>query len=177
MGRGPIPSRLGFTPGEMPLPGAIRYQPRFRGVVPVEGAGCPRVTQPFAARFPPRWGAARLACVRRAASVHPEPGSNSPFEEGGLPPSRTGSGPAPLRLSDPSGRNAQLTEAWFPGTSKRGFVRNILTGQYCPSLPSRASAGMPPRPPISGSQGSRRRRWAARQGDILPPPPPGNRVK
>ena len=30
----------------------------------------------------------RLACVRRAASVHPEPGSNSPFKYGGLTPPR-----------------------------------------------------------------------------------------
>src|SRR5262249_40182067 len=48
-------------------------------VIPHFGAGCRRVTQPFAARrqtevyFP-----ARLAYIRHAASVRPEPGSNSP---------------------------------------------------------------------------------------------------
>ena len=78
MGRGAIPSRLGFGPGDMRRPGVIRYYPRFPEAIPEEGAGSPRVTQPFATRFPPRWGAVRLACVRRAASVHPEPGSNSP---------------------------------------------------------------------------------------------------
>ena len=51
--------------------------------------GFPRVTQPSAARhhsqnLPTRerfseHAAARLACVRHAASVHPEPGSNSPL--------------------------------------------------------------------------------------------------
>ena len=44
------------------------------------GAGCPRVTHPFAARAPSRrTGLARLACVKHAASVRPEPGSNSPW--------------------------------------------------------------------------------------------------
>ena len=38
-----------------------------------------RVTQPSAARHHPEGhAAARLACIRHAASVHPEPGSNSP---------------------------------------------------------------------------------------------------
>ena len=47
----------------------------------MRGAGCPRVTQPFATLFAPEGAlTVRLACVRRAASVHPEPGSNSPFK-------------------------------------------------------------------------------------------------
>ena len=78
MGRGAIPSRLGFARGAMRPCGVIRYYPRFPEAIPEEGAGSPRVTQPFATRFPPKRGAVRLACVRRAASVHPEPGSNSP---------------------------------------------------------------------------------------------------
>ena len=78
MGRGAIPSRLGFARGAMRPRGVIRYYPRFPEAIPEEGAGSPRVTQPFATRFHPRVGAVRLACVRRAASVHPEPGSNSP---------------------------------------------------------------------------------------------------
>ena len=45
----------------------------------MRGAGCPRVTQPFATLYTPEGAlTVRLACVRRAASVHPEPGSNSP---------------------------------------------------------------------------------------------------
>ena len=78
MGRGAIPSRLGFARPAMRPAGVIRYYPRFPEAIPEEGAGSPRVTQPFATRFPPKGGAVRLACVRRAASVHPEPGSNSP---------------------------------------------------------------------------------------------------
>ena len=88
MGRGAIPSRLGFAGGRMRGPRVIGHYPRFPAAIPEEGAGSPRVTQPFATRFPPRRGAVRLACVRRAASVHPEPGSNSPWkvEESGDSP-------------------------------------------------------------------------------------------
>ena len=58
---------------------STRYYPRFPEAVPVRGAGCPRVTQPFATLYTPEGAlTVRLACVRRAASVHPEPGSNSP---------------------------------------------------------------------------------------------------
>ena len=56
MGRGPIPSRRSFARGSMRSRGVARYQPRFPAVVPVEGAGCPRVTQPFATRFPSEEG-------------------------------------------------------------------------------------------------------------------------
>ena len=83
MGRGAIPSRLGFARPAMRPAGVIRYYPRFPEAIPEEGAGSPRVTQPFATRFHPRVGAVRLACVRRAASVHPEPGSNSPSKYDG----------------------------------------------------------------------------------------------
>ena len=47
----------------------------------MQRAGCPRVTQPFATLYTSEDAlTVRLACVRRAASVHPEPGSNSPFK-------------------------------------------------------------------------------------------------
>ena len=78
MGRGAIPLHLGFARCEMPRCGVIGCYPPFPAAIPERGAGSPRVTQPFATRFPPERGAVRLACVRRAASVHPEPGSNSP---------------------------------------------------------------------------------------------------
>ena len=45
------------------------------------GAGWSRVTHPFATLYPAEAGLiVRLACVKHAASVHPEPGSNSPFK-------------------------------------------------------------------------------------------------
>lgn len=45
-------------------------------VIPDPGTGCSRVTHPSAAVLGPKPFPARLACVRRAASVRPEPGSN-----------------------------------------------------------------------------------------------------
>ena len=58
----------------------MRYQQSFPTVVPQYKAGYPRVTHPSAtnlhiARL--QCKSVRLACVRHAASVHPEPGSNS----------------------------------------------------------------------------------------------------
>ena len=83
MGRDPIPRRLGFARGRMRAPGVIRYQPPFPAVVPVRGAGWSRVTHPFATLCTAEAVlTVRLACVRHAASVHPEPGSNSPFDLG-----------------------------------------------------------------------------------------------
>ena len=53
----------------------IRVSPGY----PVSRADYPRVTHPFAAvPRPEGLVLARLACVKRAASVRPEPGSNSP---------------------------------------------------------------------------------------------------
>ena len=52
MGRGPLPGRRSFQPRPCGL-GVIRYQPPFRRVVPVPGAGWPRVTHPCAALLDP----------------------------------------------------------------------------------------------------------------------------
>ena len=80
-GRGPIPRRVRFPASPMRGWRSIRYYPRFPEAIPVRGAGCPRVTQPFATLCTPGGAlTVRLACVKRAASVHPEPGSNSPFK-------------------------------------------------------------------------------------------------
>ena len=80
MGRDPIPRRRSFPGAFMRRPRSTRYQPRFPAVVPVRGEGRSRVTHPFATSYPAEAGfIVRLACVRHAASVHPEPGSNSSF--------------------------------------------------------------------------------------------------
>jgi hypothetical protein len=52
----------------------------FPSVIPNFRAGHLRVTHPSAADGPRRSLIARLACIKRAASVHPEPRSNSPFD-------------------------------------------------------------------------------------------------
>ena len=64
--------------------GLMRYYHPFPGAIPLLKAGCSRVTHPSATKntghlpegFSPVFSV-RLACVRRAASVRPEPGSNS----------------------------------------------------------------------------------------------------
>ena len=58
-------------------------------IIPQYRAGCPHVTHPSATKINKIPAEAlilsifvRLACVKHAASVHPEPGSNSPFKWG-----------------------------------------------------------------------------------------------
>ncbi len=64
----------------------MRYCRRFLAGIPHQRAGHPRVTHPSATRSPSEESKlVRLACVRHAASVYPEPGSNSPFVFSGHP--------------------------------------------------------------------------------------------
>ena len=62
----------------------MRYYQSFPTAIPRKEAGSPRVTHPSATKIKQnsdesfiRDISVRLACVRHAASVHPEPGSNS----------------------------------------------------------------------------------------------------
>ena len=111
---------------------SIRYYPRFPEAVPVRGAGCPRVTQPFATVFAPEVAlTVRLACVRRAASVHPEPGSNSPFGRApprGRPFSFFGWSPSPrpIRIASCIGF-AESWNRWDPIKSCIGSIRLRLS--------------------------------------------------
>ena len=60
----------------------MRYQSEFLPVIPLLRVGCIRVTHPCAGRrqsYCYNLAAPRLACVKPVASVHPEPGSNSPL--------------------------------------------------------------------------------------------------
>ena len=56
MGRGPIPLRVRFPRRRMPSSGGAGHYPGFPRAIPVRGAGCPRVTRPFAALYAPRGG-------------------------------------------------------------------------------------------------------------------------
>ena len=73
IGRGPLPGRRAEV--RLSPSGRSRCQRRFPAVVPGPGAG----SHALLTRAPltPRGRSARLACVRRAASVRSEPGSNS----------------------------------------------------------------------------------------------------
>ena len=79
MGRGPVPRRprRAFPGRRSRSRRLMRYYPRFPTAIPRRRVGCPRVTHPSAA-LGPEGPPARLACLRRAASVRSEPGSNSP---------------------------------------------------------------------------------------------------
>src|SRR6202008_4534227 len=85
MGRGSVPVRRPKLPFLVSLMREehLRYEPEFPRVVQVTGVGYPRVTHPFAALPQAEaWFVAPLACVKHAASVRPEPGSNSPRKSG-----------------------------------------------------------------------------------------------
>ena len=82
--RGSISYHRSFYLCTMQYCGLMRYYHPFPGAIPLLKAGCSRVTHPSATKntghppegFSPAFSV-RLACVRRAASVRPEPGSNS----------------------------------------------------------------------------------------------------
>ena len=62
----------------MPPRGRTAYHPAFPPAVRLGVVGCIRVAHPSATLAAPEGTApVRLACIRPAASVHPEPGSNS----------------------------------------------------------------------------------------------------
>ena len=62
----------------MPSTGTMAYYPAFPPAIRLSGVGCIRVAHPCATlRAPEGTLPVRLACIRPAASVHPEPGSNS----------------------------------------------------------------------------------------------------
>src|SRR5690242_9605406 len=78
IGRGPIPHRKSFPPQHMHAVVLSGIRPSFPGLS--QSAG--QITHVLLTRSPlesPRKGlSVRLACVKHAASVRPEPGSNSP---------------------------------------------------------------------------------------------------
>ena len=71
---------MNISPPHHAVRGLIRFQTRFHRLVPVPGAGSPRVAHPFAT-LGHCCPAVRLACLIHAASVHSEPGSNSPLQK------------------------------------------------------------------------------------------------
>ena len=78
IGRGPTPYRRNFPPSKMPSRVVSGIRPRFQGLS--QSAG--QITHVLLTRSPliptRKWFSVRLACVKHAASVRPEPGSNSP---------------------------------------------------------------------------------------------------
>ena len=153
IGRGPLPSRptqrIGLWPplarGRHPVLAAVsRGCPEARGRFP-------RATHPSATRAAPEGTApVRLACVRRAASVRSEPGSNSQLD---LPPPKvslwgTGSGP-----------NGITAQGRPLATLRRPRIRSKATGpKSTPAAPTpRAPSGTFRHPKPPENPGHRRR--------------------
>ena len=71
-----------FNKQEMPLPYLSGFSSRFRLLSRVHGqvAYVLLTRSPLTREKQALLSSVRLACIRHAASVHPEPGSNSPFD-------------------------------------------------------------------------------------------------
>src|SRR5205807_6554073 len=91
IGRGPTPHRKSFPPQDMHPMVLSGIRPSFPSLSRSAG----QITHVLLTRSPleyPRKGlSVRLACVKHAASVRPEPGSNSPNKN--PPPHRAGTFP------------------------------------------------------------------------------------
>jgi hypothetical protein len=108
MGRSPIPKHQGFSHKPLQFVSLCGFSTPFGALSRASGqvSYVLRTRAPLSAdrnRLP-----VRLACVRHAANVHPEPGSNSPY--GFVPSSvHVTSGHAPVylnsRSSPPSARS------------------------------------------------------------------------
>ena len=102
--RMPSRHRHGFPRGRMPSPGLRGINPAFAGLSPCGGqvAYVLRTRAPVAAGVLLHRAAPRLACVRPAASVHPEPGSNSSLYSNSF--SRVSAGEKPTDTTLPAAR-------------------------------------------------------------------------
>ena len=78
IGRELIPHRQNFPPHHMHGAVISGIRPRFRGLSRSEGQIAHVLLTRSPLVYPRRSLTARLACVKHAASVRPEPGSNSP---------------------------------------------------------------------------------------------------
>jgi hypothetical protein len=98
IGRGPIPSRKTFHPLSCNSRSYPVLDPVSQAYPRAEGRS-PTCYSPVRRSCTPKGLTARLACVKHAASVRPEPGSNSPTKTGPTIAPRTG----PRRLNVQTG--------------------------------------------------------------------------
>ncbi len=138
IGRGPIARRAPrrpFPAGACAPMGVCGISARFRALSPrARQVAHALLTRPPLAAAPPRGEAprpVRLACVKRAASVRPEPGSNSRICLPGRPPPR-GGGPR---------NDVQFTSAGPAPTGAAPRMCLAKTGPGPARLPAGAACG------------------------------------
>ena len=86
MGRSPLPRRLSAGLRRLYTGGASAVLAPLSGRYPAPEGRLATCSAPVRHCGQPKSATVRLACVRHAASVHPEPGSNSPFGSCALAP-------------------------------------------------------------------------------------------
>ena len=98
----------------------MRAYPAFPRAIPLRRVGHPRVTHPSATKKAPEGTpSVRLACVTHAASVCPEPGSNSPSSIVWTPTCRpTPALPRPLNAAVSSLYDSKCCSGWHPTRSR-----------------------------------------------------------
>src|SRR5262245_55553183 len=120
IGRGPIPHRKSFPPQSMQTVVLSGIRPSFPGLS--QSAG--QITHVLLTRSPlehPRKGlSVRLACVKHAASVRPEPGSNSPNKN---PPPKGRAIPIRDNLTKAT-RNNIWSKKPHPNTGHQSMAKN-----------------------------------------------------
>src|SRR5947207_12072988 len=130
IGRAPIPSRKPFPPPTMQQEVVSSISPRFRGLSQSLG----QVTHVLLTRSPlehPRRGlSARLACVKHAASVRPEPGSNSPTKN------------CQKETRQKNAKSKPLDEGFKKTKIGTGFHDTLLSSQKTDTHTSASGAGL-----------------------------------
>ena len=179
-----MPRQLANRPRAHPPPHTLSRLPHAGvaeyPVLPTVSRGCPgaggRLPTCYSAvrhsiRAPKGALTVRLACVRRAASVHPEPGSNSPFKSKGQWPSHSskpGVGPSLCPLS------LNVLDSDSLGQRNKGLLCSTLRHFYLACLSRRSHRSQYPvlkvRPRrLRPSRGTRR---PQRRDEIYAPPGP-----
>jgi hypothetical protein len=149
IGRGPIPHRKSFPPQDMHLVVLSGIRPSFPSLSRSAG----QITHVLLTRSPleyPRKGlSVRLACVKHAASVRPEPGSNSPNKNPSKPRRIQSEQSEPNKKTPKTGINQQTDHTHTRGaqmqskktTTKTKPPNTLLSSQTTPHRPRNKTRG------------------------------------
>ena len=110
IGREPIPNRKTFHQHTMRRPVISGIRPSFPGLSQSQGQVAHVLLTRSPLEYPRRGLSARLACVKHAASVRPEPGSNSPLRSKRPTRGRTPAGQTSKKIPAPRSRKIALPQ-------------------------------------------------------------------